>query len=234
MAPAVMGAAGSGAVASLAAPGSGAAAATDGGEAGGVIGAGPHAATKRAPHSGRAGEQFHRIRPRYRNGGASGKAPGHAASPRLDVPVVVAVPLVRVVQVAADQVVDVIAVRDPGVTAGRAVDVTLLVPPARVGRGAGGGVFARHRDHVLVHVRRVDVVQVAVVEVVDVPLVLNGRVPTTRAVDVRMGFVRLVLIHRAPLVVVPPGAYRRGRVRQGDERPRRHADGQPEPPGGAG
>jgi hypothetical protein len=120
----------------------------------------------------------------------------------VDPPVIVAVPLVRVVQVPADQIIEVIAVRDAGVTAPRAVDMGLVVRSALMRGRAGRGVGPAHRDHVLVDVIVVDVVQVAVVQVVDVPLVPDGGVPAPRAVDVRMGLVRLVLIHRPPFGLV--------------------------------
>ena len=79
---------------------------------------------------------------------------------------VVAVCAVRVMQVAVDEVVGVVAVRNGLVTAGRAVDVRDVVAAAGVRRRAGIRVGRAHCDDVLVDVRLVQVVQVAVVQVV--------------------------------------------------------------------
>jgi len=80
--------------------------------------------------------------------------------------VVVAVVAVRVVQVAADEVIDVVAVRHRLVPAALAVDVADLVAAAVVRRGTRGRVRGVDRQHVLVDVVAVRVVQVAVVQVV--------------------------------------------------------------------
>jgi hypothetical protein len=110
--------------------------------------------------------------------------------------VVVAVPAVSVVQVAVDQVVDVIAVGHARMAAGWTMDVRGLVPAAGVAGLAGGAVGLGHGDDVLVDVIPVDVVEVAVVQIIDVLLVADGRVTTARAVSVRVPLMRLVLVHR--------------------------------------
>lgn len=83
---------------------------------------------------------------------------------------VVAVTVVGPVKPPIDQIVNVIAVRNGLVSAA----ATVRMGGITVG---GLGVFARvlliDRDHVLVHVRLVRVVQMAVVEVVDVIVVAN-------------------------------------------------------------
>lgn len=89
---------------------------------------------------------------------------------------------VRVVQVAIDQVVDVIAMGHRFVAAARAVDVaTLMAAAAMVGR-AGYWVLLVHRQGVFFNTMAGRVVQVAVVEIVDVIAVLDGGVAAARAV----------------------------------------------------
>ena len=73
---------------------------------------------------------------------------------------IVAVTVVRVVQVPVDEIVDVVAVRDGFVTAPRSVRVPGLVPGASVVGSAALRVVVVDRDHVLVDVVAVDVVQV--------------------------------------------------------------------------
>jgi hypothetical protein len=104
-------------------------------------------------------------------------------SGQFDRAVVVAVIAVRVVQVAVHQVVNVVAVRDRLVPAAWAVDMPRLVAVTFVPRGAGRGVARAHRDDVLLHhaVRGL-VVQVAVVQEIGVPVVLDCGVPAAGAV----------------------------------------------------
>jgi hypothetical protein len=96
--------------------------------------------------------------------------------------VIVAVVAVRVVQVAAHDVVGVIPVRNRLVTAPRPVDVPGGVPAAVVRRCTTGRVGGGDIQVVLVHMVAVRVVQVAVVQVVGVAVVLDGGVPAPRPV----------------------------------------------------
>jgi hypothetical protein len=88
------------------------------------------------------------------------------------------------VQPAPDQVVDVIAVRNFLVSATGTVRVLQLTVD-RIGVVAW--VLLIDRDQVLVDVVFVRVVQMTIMEVVDVIVVLNGRVATTGSVLVRVG-----------------------------------------------
>jgi hypothetical protein len=109
----------------------------------------------------------------------------------LDHTVVVAVAVVRMVEVIADEVVDVIAVRHRLVTA---IDVVLVLPaPIRV----GAAVWMRDvdLDYVLVDVVAVRMVEVAVVQVVDVVPVDDGGVAAAVAVLMRMIAVDVVIAH---------------------------------------
>jgi hypothetical protein len=85
--------------------------------------------------------------------------------------VIVAVAIVRVVQVVVDEVVDVIAVRHLCVAARRSMHVPGLVPRAHVAGRAALGMRRIDRDRALVHVIAVRVMQVAIVQVVDVTVV---------------------------------------------------------------
>ena len=92
----------------------------------------------------------------------TGRADGRfLALHHLDRTMVVAMVAVRVVQVAVDQVVDVVTVRDGFVAATGAMDVAGLVAAAFVLGRAAVGVGGRDRDHVLVDVVAMRMVQVA-------------------------------------------------------------------------
>jgi hypothetical protein len=100
--------------------------------------------------------------------------------------VIVAVPVVRMVQVPGDDEVDVIAVRHRLVAAARGVMVSGGVSGAGMPRRAGVGVGAANCKLVLVDVIAVHVVQVAIVQVVGVAVVLDSLVPASLAVGVRV------------------------------------------------
>jgi hypothetical protein len=100
----------------------------------------------------------------------------------VDGPVVVAVVAVWVVKVTADQVVDVLAVRDRLVAALRSVLVFGLVFVAVVAGRAVGGVGLADRQCVALDAALAVVVQLAVVEVIHVIVVADGGVTAARAV----------------------------------------------------
>ena len=113
-------------------------------------------------------------------------------SGEFDGAVVVAVAVVRVMQVAVHEIVNVIAVRHGLVTAAGAVDVSRCVAAAAVVGGAGIGVGGADGDAVFIHMVVVRMVQMAVVQIVDVAVMPDGGVAATRAVPVRVvGVVRL-------------------------------------------
>ena len=112
-------------------------------------------------------------------------------SGHLDRAVIVAVVAVNVVQMPIYEVVDVIAVRDGGVAASGPVDVVRIVAGAAV-RGAVFGILGRYRDRVLIVMILVRAVQMAVVQVADVVLVLDGHVTAVRPVRVGVIFMDFV------------------------------------------
>lgn len=89
---------------------------------------------------------------------------------------VVAMNLVRMMQVAIDEIVDVVAVRHRFVSAAGAMHMVLSVRAALVIRRAQFRVGAAHIKRMLVDMTGVNVVQVAVVQVVDMPRVQDARV----------------------------------------------------------
>ena len=94
-----------------------------------------------------------------------------------DSAVVVAMILVRMMQMALHQVISVIAMRDCLVTASRAVGVLCLVGTASMGWRTCGRIRAALRKRMLMHmaVSAVDTMQVAFVQIVNVVVVLDGR-----------------------------------------------------------
>ena len=96
---------------------------------------------------------------------------------------VVAMSAVRVMEMTGDQVVDMIAMRDRVVPASGAVDMAGVVLVTGVAGGTGVGVRRADRDHVLVDVIPVWVVQVAVVGEVDMTVVNDRGVAAAGAVD---------------------------------------------------
>jgi hypothetical protein len=100
--------------------------------------------------------------------------------------VVVAVIAVRVMQVAGDEVIDVIAVRDRGMAAARAVHVIFRVTGALMLRRALARIRGVDGDRALVDVVAVHVMEMTVVHVVDVAGVANRLMAAGRAVNVRV------------------------------------------------
>ena len=92
---------------------------------------------------------------------------------------IVAVVAVRVVQPTFDEVVLVVAVRHLFVSA-------IVVLAFALHRRANRRIRRTHRDDVFVVVAGMGMMQVAVVEVIDVAIVFDFRMPTMVAVDVRV------------------------------------------------
>jgi hypothetical protein len=91
--------------------------------------------------------------------------------------VIVAVAVMRMVEMAVDPVVDVIAMRHRLVAATRAVGVIWLVP---------GATGRRHLDHVLVDMILMRVVEMAVVQKIDMIAVAHRRMAAIGAMPVRV------------------------------------------------
>ena len=91
---------------------------------------------------------------------------------------------VRVMEVAADVVIDVIAVRNRFVAAARAVNMTRRMTAAGMVRGAALGIVPGYFDHVLVDMTLMRVVEMIVVQIVDMSAVAHRRMAAAGAVHV--------------------------------------------------
>ncbi len=118
---------------------------------------------------------------------------------------VIAMAAVRMVQMAVHDVVGVIAVRDRLMAAIGAMFVRFFVSAAIVGRSAsrrvGGGDFKR----VLFDRAALQVVQVAVVQVIDVSLVHDARVSAGRTMLMRVTFMMVCHVNHLLAWKYAPG-----------------------------
>ncbi len=108
---------------------------------------------------------------------------------------VVAVVSVGMVEVAVDQVVDMVPVRNGWMTAVRSVHMTFLMPAAVMGGGATIGVGGIDLQDVFIDVAGMRMMQVAVVQVVHMSFVLHGQVATARSVLMIVVRVDLAVAH---------------------------------------
>ena len=122
--------------------------------------------------------------------GTVGELDPSSLSDDLKLSMVVAVAIVLVVQVAIDQVIDMVAVRDRRVSASRSVHVVGRVGRADMSAGAGGWVMSRDlQDMLFDHPVEGRVMQVSIVEVVDMSIMFDCRMPAVFSVDMVMVFV---------------------------------------------
>jgi hypothetical protein len=113
----------------------------------------------------------------------------------LDAAVLVAVPVVRVVQVVSHEVVHVVAVRHRLVAAPVPVPMAALMTVAAMLGRAPCGIVTVHVQRVLDHAAVLLMVQVPIVQVVHVVAVAHGRVAATSAVAMSVTTVLLMLGH---------------------------------------
>jgi len=122
--------------------------------------------------------------------GTVGELGPSSLSDDLELSMVVAVAIVLVMQVAIDQVIDMVAVRDRRVSASRSVHVVGRVGRAGMSAGAGGWVMSRDlQDMLFDHSIEGRVMQVSIVEVVDMSIMFDCRMPAVFSVDMVMVFV---------------------------------------------
>jgi hypothetical protein len=100
--------------------------------------------------------------------------------------VIVAVIAVRMVQMIADAIIDMIAVGHRLVTTARAVNMSGVVTAAAMVGGASIRVRGRHLDHMLIDMAFMRVVQMALMQIIDMPFVAHGLMSTAGTVLVRM------------------------------------------------
>jgi hypothetical protein len=99
---------------------------------------------------------------------------------------VVAVVAMGMMQMAIDEVIDMIAMRHRLVAATGTVAVSLIMTAALMLGGAGIGVRGRHLERVLFHAAAGGMMQMAIVEVIGVAIVLDGRVAARRPMLMRV------------------------------------------------
>jgi len=107
--------------------------------------------------------------------------------------VIVAVAVVRVVEVPGHEVVLVVAVRYCFVTTTRSVAMGLFMLPTSVSRRAGDGISVTDVETMLVDVAFVGMVEVPVVQVIDMAAVTDAGMPTSGGVLVLVALVDVVV-----------------------------------------
>jgi hypothetical protein len=118
-----------------------------------------------------------------------GLAPGGRAARELgylERPVIVAMIAMRVVQVAVNEIVGVIAMWHRLMSASWPVHVPGFVAAACMARRAAAGIFRRNLYAVLLHAAAVHMMKVAAVQVVDVVPMAHRGVAAARFVTMRM------------------------------------------------
>lgn len=101
---------------------------------------------------------------------------------------------VLVMQMPAHQIIDMIPVRNRGMTAVLSMPVLVVVRSAAVSRRAAIRILRTHADAMLVDVIAVHMMQMPVVQIIHMPVVPNRGVPALLAVDMRVMFVNQMLL----------------------------------------
>jgi hypothetical protein len=86
---------------------------------------------------------------------------------------VIAVSSMGMVQVTVHEIIDMIAVRNGGMSAPGAMHVVLGMSAARMFRSAPIRMLGIHLDHMFVHVPAMGMVQMSIVQIIDVVTVLH-------------------------------------------------------------
>lgn len=112
--------------------------------------------------------------------------------------VIIAMSIVGMVQSAVHEIADMASVRDSLVPASGAMDMVWLVTETVFGHGrAVFRVLVGHFDDMLVHMIFMGMVKMAIVKIIDMITMANGRMAATGAVDMRMVLVlRIRASHR--------------------------------------
>jgi len=106
--------------------------------------------------------------------------------------VVVAMRAMRKVQVAVDEIIDVVPVRNGLMAAAGPVTMTMAMSLTSMSRRAGGRVCRADGKDMLIHVVFMEVMKVPVVQVILMVLVVDGTVAAKRPVPVHMGVMNLM------------------------------------------
>jgi hypothetical protein len=111
---------------------------------------------------------------------------------------VIAMGAVLIMQVSAYYVIDMVAMRDRLMSALRVVAMPLVMAFTGVIRCARGRIVLADPDRMLIHMIIVNVMHMAVMQIVRVAFVRNGLMSAAGAVGMVMSFVNRMLIHEAP------------------------------------
>jgi len=99
---------------------------------------------------------------------------------------IITVIAMRMVKVAVDEIVDVVTVWNGLVTATRSMNVTGIMSAAAMRRRAAIGILIAHRDHVLVDMITMQVMEVPIVEIVDMVAVTDRGMAASGTVSMIM------------------------------------------------
>ena len=108
------------------------------------------------------------------------------------------------------QIIDVITVRHGFVSTISAMHMALVVSAARMLRCAHHRIARVHRQPMLIHVVAVRRMEVSVVQVIDMIVVHNCRMPAVLAVHVRVILVNFMVAH-ASTFILPAATGRKAR-----------------------
>jgi hypothetical protein len=117
------------------------------------------------------------------------------ASDSCNRPVIVTMPLVRVMQVAFHEIVGMATVRNRFMSAAAAMSVFRVVRSAGVVRRAGGRIRTTLGQGMFIHVLHVDVVKVSIVQIIDVTFMLDRGVSASWTMRMRVLLVCFVIVH---------------------------------------
>lgn len=117
---------------------------------------------------------------------------------------IITVVAMGMMQVPVNQVIHMVAVRNLLMPASGAVDMASIMPGTSVIRGALDRIRGTDLQHMLVNMRTVNVVQMAVVQIIGMAGVVYGQMPAARTMLVVVIMVFLASIHMHPPVIMSP------------------------------
>ena len=126
---------------------------------------------------------------------------------------VIAVPLMRMMQVAFDQIVGVAAVRYRLVAASRAVSVLIVVRATSMRRCTRGWIRATFRQRMLIHMTLMGAVKMSFMQIIDVTFVFDRRMPAVWTMRMGVLVMRFVVAHFTCLLPIEVFFLETARVR---------------------
>ena len=108
----------------------------------------------------------------------------------------------RMMQMAINQIIHMITMRNRLMPASRAVDMASLMPGTCVAGRALGGVCGADLQHMLIDMPAVDVMQMTIVQIIGMTGVVDGQMSATRAMLMLVIVMFLAGIHVHPPVMI--------------------------------